>query len=68
MDYRTQENNRRNNHYIAINGVRLTLTQWANIANMPESTLRKRILKYGEEKAVKDALSKCDYEIVGGVK
>ena len=68
VDYRTQENNRRNNHYIAINGVRLTLTQWANIANIPESTLRKRILKYGEEKAVKDALSKCDYEIVGGVK
>lgn len=63
--YIEQENNRRSCHYIEINGVKLTVSQWARITNTPMSTLKNRIIRNGDEKAVKITLTKCKYEGVG---
>ena len=64
--YIDQENNRRNCHYIEMNGVKLTVAQWARITNTPPSTLKNRIASKGEREAVKISLTKCKYDEVGG--
>lgn len=46
-----QANNKRNNHYVEINGVVKTITQWAKENNLAAYTIRRRIEKgiSGEE-------------------
>lgn len=63
--YIEQENNRRCCHYIEINGVKLTVAQWARITNTPVSTLKGRISRKGDEAAIKISLTKCNYEGAG---
>lgn len=65
--YLEQENNKRNSHFIEVNGVKLTVTQWARITNTPPSTLKNRIASKGEREAVRISLTKCKYEEIGGV-
>lgn len=48
-DAKTQQNNRRNNHYIEYNGQIKTLKQWSEIYNLCPDTIAKRI-KRGVDK------------------
>lgn len=64
--YLEQENNKRNSHFIEVNGVKLTVAQWARITNTPPSTLKNRIARKGEREAVRISLTKCKYEGIGG--
>lgn len=40
---KTQGNNKRNNHFIEYNGIRHTISEWAEIYNMPYDRLQARI-------------------------
>jgi hypothetical protein len=53
---KTQANNRRDNHTIELNGLKLTLKQWSEKLNIPYSTLTNRINIYGWSEY--DALTK----------
>lgn len=53
---KTQANNRRDNHIIEFNGLKLTLKQWSEKLNIPYSTLTNRINIYGWSEY--DALTK----------
>ena len=64
--YIEQENNKRNSHFIEVNGVKLTIAQWARITNTPPSTLKNRIARKGEREAVKISITKCKYDVIGG--
>lgn len=44
-----QQNNRRNNHRIEYNGEIHTIAEWAEIYNIPYSTLYNGILRYGKK-------------------
>jgi hypothetical protein len=45
--WKTQQNNRRNNHYITYNGITHTMKEWSEIIGINYSTLRNRINQYG---------------------
>lgn len=47
-----QANNKRNNHWIVINGERLTISQWARRCGIRKDTLRLRLLRMTPELAV----------------
>jgi hypothetical protein len=40
-----QGNNRRNNHYITVNGITRTLSEWAEVTGIKRKTIQKRIEK-----------------------
>lgn len=42
-DYKTQANNKRNNHILEYNGERLTISQWAIKLGVPSARLRNRL-------------------------
>lgn len=44
---KTQANNRRDNHIVEFNGLKLTLKQWSEKLDIPYSTLSNRINRYG---------------------
>lgn len=46
VSMRVQQNNKRNNHYITINGVTRTIAEWGRTSEINEMTIRKR-LEYG---------------------
>lgn len=46
-DIDTQSNNRRNNHYLEIEGKRLTITQWSRISGIDRKTITDRIIRFG---------------------
>jgi len=46
-DWKTQQNNRNNNKYYEINGVRKTLAQWCEQSTVKGSTVRMRLTAYG---------------------
>lgn len=46
VSMRVQQNNKRNNHYITINGVTRTIAEWGRTSAINEMTIRKR-LEYG---------------------
>lgn len=60
---REQQNNRTNNHRITINGVTLTLSEWARAAGLKPSLVNDRINRYGW--TIQMALSKVSRQ--GGV-
>ena len=41
--YETQANNKRNNILLSYNGVKLNITQWSKILNIPAQTIRARL-------------------------
>ena len=43
VDMNTQENNRRNNHFITINGVTHTVAEWAKIKGISQHTIYARL-------------------------
>lgn len=43
VDYKTQANNKSNNHYITYNGETHSLSEWARIKNIKVSTLSMRL-------------------------
>lgn len=45
VSMRVQQNNRRNNHYITINGVTRTVAEWGRTSAINEKTIRKRLEK-----------------------
>ena len=47
VDMKTQQNNRRNNHYITYDGKTQTMKQWSEELNINYSTLRQRINDLG---------------------
>lgn len=48
-----QANNKRNNHYIEIDGVSHTIAEWSRIKNISDRTIRRRIgLGWNEDDAV----------------
>jgi hypothetical protein len=56
--------NRRNNHFITINGATKTLVEWAEISGLPISTLRNRLLRGWSESnllnpAIRNQLKDC---------
>lgn len=57
VDWTTQANNKRNNHYLNFNGETLSVTQWANRVGLWHGTLFKR-LKAG--KTINQVLSSED--------
>lgn len=61
VDSKTQANNRRNNHYVKINGIVHTLKQWSEISCVPYGTICQRIRNgWNEEAAI--------FTVVGSVK
>ena len=46
-------NNTRSNHKIEIDGIVKTVSQWAEMLGVNDSTLRSRIVSIGEENAVR---------------
>ena len=53
VDIKTQLNNTRTNHFITFEGKTLTLTQWANLYNLRQETLRYRLkIGWSIEKAL----------------
>lgn len=50
---KVQGNNRRNNHYLTINGQTKTITEWANEVGLSATAIRNRLRKgYNPEEAV----------------
>ena len=45
VDMKTQQNNRRNNHFITCNGVTKTISEWSDILNINKETIRYNINK-----------------------
>ena len=45
VSMRVQQNNRRNNHYITVNGITRTLAEWAEVTGIKRKTSQKRIEK-----------------------
>lgn len=41
--FKTQNNNRRNNRYLTLNGETKTMQEWVNFLNIPRSTLKQRL-------------------------
>ena len=65
-DWKTQENNRRNNKYISFNGETKTLSQWSDEIGISQDTLGARILSgWSIENALTTPLLKNQY---GGLK
>lgn len=46
VNWKTQQNNKRNNHYITYNNETHTMMEWSEIRNINYSTLRNRINTY----------------------
>jgi transcriptional regulator of acetoin/glycerol metabolism len=46
-----QQNNRRNNHLVTMNGVTKNITEWSEELNINKKTLHQRISRWGIEKA-----------------
>lgn len=42
-----QSRNRRSNHFVTVNGVTKTIVEWAEISGLHQSTIFKRLAKYG---------------------
>ena len=47
VTWKTQQNNKRNNHYITYNGVTHTMKEWSEIRNINYNTLRSRVNQCG---------------------
>ena len=45
VSMKEQGNNRRNNHYITVNGITHTLSEWAEVTGIKRKTIQKRIEK-----------------------
>jgi hypothetical protein len=45
VSMKEQGNNRRNNHYITVNGITRTLSEWAEVTGIKRKTIQKRIEK-----------------------
>lgn len=45
VSHKTQQNNRRNNHLITLNGETKTLTEWCEAMKLSENTVRLRLAK-----------------------
>lgn len=46
VSYSVQENNKRNNHFVTIDGITKTISEWCSIYKINESTVRSRLF-YG---------------------
>lgn len=58
--YRQQQNNKRTNHILTCDGVSLSMTEWAEKAGMPRSTLARRISSgWPVDIALKTAVRRC---------
>jgi len=55
-----QQNNRRDNTFLTLNGKRLSISQWARLLNIPKSTLahRKNPLGWSDERALTEPIHK----------
>lgn len=59
VNIKTQQNNRRNNHYITYNGKTQTLQQWANELNLNRETILSRLNRgWSVKKALTEPLHK----------
>ena len=60
-----QENNRRDNVFLTIDGDRKTCRQWCREAGIPHTTMSFWVTKYGEEEAIKriKATIECGYVV-----
>lgn len=47
VTWKTQQNNKRNNHYLTYNGVTHTMKEWSEIRGINYGTLKGRINNYG---------------------
>ena len=54
VDFSTQANNRRNNHFITYHGETKTIQEWANLLGVRDSLIRDRIARLGW--SIEDAL------------
>ena len=45
VDMKTQQNNRRNNHFITCDGVTKTISEWSDVLNINKETIRYNINK-----------------------
>ena len=43
VDMKTQQNNRRNNHLVTVNGVTHTIAEWAMITGLNYDTIKSRL-------------------------
>ena len=60
---KVQQNNRRDNHIIEIDGVKRTMSQWSDISGIKQVTIKARINYYGwpDKKAVFQKTQKRTY-------
>lgn len=47
-----QSNNRRTNHFIEYDGEKYTISEWANILNLPYNVIAGKIRRYGDKEGL----------------
>lgn len=64
-----QQRNRRNNHYVTINGETKTISEWSEISGIPPKTLRHRIISgWDENELFNDVYEATKVEVNGELK